>query len=126
MYQFICGATMSRSDLLKSKAKGLRVLIQRFTKNKHSRFDTPFGYSSIEKLLKENDILDDDDSVVAFVQSVEGEEIGILCFQTGPDDYEFKLVSGSADEISRMIRYKPSNVQQKYKPPIQVDFIDFS
>jgi len=104
MNKFVSGATMSRTDLLRSKADGLQKLVAKFLAHRHSRFDTPYGVEAVKKLLAEHGIEHTDESVVAFIESIGGDEIGILCYQVGPDANEFKLVSGSPDDIIRMTK----------------------
>lgn len=110
MRKFIAGATMSRTHLLKGKASAFQRLIANLLAHRHCRFDTPFGVQCMKQLLAEHGIVNTDESVMAFIESVGGDEIGILCFQTGEDDYEFKLVTGSNDEILRMTKF----VEERY------------
>ena len=104
MRKFICGTSISRADLLKGKAKAWQKLISDFATNRHVRFNTKYGQEKLRELMLEYQILNNDDSIISFVQRIEGEIIGILCYQVDNDDYEFILVSGSKTELLRMMR----------------------
>jgi len=103
MRKFIAAASMSRAHLLKGKAKALRELIGQFLDRPEIGFNTQFGYASMQELLAQHGIENDDESLLAFIQSVAGDELGILCFQVGYNDYQFQFVSGSLSEIKRMM-----------------------
>ena len=100
MRKFIGGAAISREHLLKGKASALRKMAEYFLRD--NRFDNKDGASVINGLLTQHGIENTDESVVAFVQGIVGDKIGILCFQTGPNDYTFNLVSGSDQDLERM------------------------
>lgn len=100
MREFIGGGLIKRVDLLKGKSASLSLLAENFLKG--HRFWTEWGTNQINILLAKCGIENNDDSVLAFAQSVVGECVAILCFQTGEDSYVFNIVSGSEDEIMRM------------------------
>jgi hypothetical protein len=103
MRKFVCGTSISRADLLKGKAKAWQKLITDFLTNRHVRFDTEYGKSKLQEIMLGYDIANNDDSVVAFAQSISDELVGILCYHVDNDDYEFVLVSGSKQELLRMM-----------------------
>ena len=106
--KFVCGASMSRGHLLKGKAKAWQKMMADFLRHRHVRFDTKFGNEKLKELMAEHGIVNTDESVIAFVQSIGGEIIGILCYQVD-NDYIFTLVSGSKPDLLRMMKNGSTN-----------------
>lgn len=112
MRKFVAATSISRQHLLKGKVKAFKKLISDFMQHRQVRFATPYGRQKIQELLAQYSITNDDDSILSFVESIGGENIGIICYQVDDDDYEFALVSGSKDELLRMMKG-----EQRYASP---------
>lgn len=104
MKQFICGGTARRKDLLLYKYSTIKILINNLLQKGY--FDTEWGREQVNNILSKAGIKEgDDDSVIAFAQSISHEYVGILIFEEGEDDYSFNIVSGTRQDINRMTRY---------------------
>lgn len=91
---------MSRYDLLEGGTDMMKRLILQFLQ--FTRFDTPYGSLKINELFKKHGIDATDDSLRAFLQQTVGERVGLIAFETGPDEYEFHLVTGTQEDLLRM------------------------
>lgn len=98
--KFLGGCSMSRYDLLEGGTDMMKRLILQFLQ--FTRFDTPYGSLKINDLFKKHGIEATDDSLRAFLQQTVGERVGLIAFETGPDDYEFHLVTGTQEDLLRM------------------------
>ena len=88
--------SISRDAVLRNGVDAFKLFIRNFLIS--TRFNTQYGRQKVDELLRKNGIEPNDESVLRYAKTHTLPIFSLMVFQTGPDDYEFKLVNLSSYE----------------------------